>query len=197
MTENERLIREVRNTKVVVIHPIDEDQKILSHQLRRIGCRVSEVWPFREVAINGADAVFFLADPGQSDILGYLSDWHQSALIAIISYENPLILQSITNIGVHGVITKPIRPIGVLANLLTTLSIFKYEGRLNARIAKLDETLKARRLVERATRILSEHQKIAVDDAYALIRTEAMNNQVTISEMANSIINADKIFNKR
>ncbi len=197
MTENDRLIRDVRNTKVVVFHPIDEDQKILSLQLRRIGCRVSEVWPFREAVLRGADAVFFPADPSQSDSLGDLSDWHQSALIAIISYENPLILQSITNIGVHGVITKPIRPIGVLANLLTALSIYKYEGRLNARIAKLDETLKARRLVERATRILAEHQKITVDNAYALIRTEAMNKQVTISEMASSIINADKIFNKR
>ena len=70
------------------------------------------------------------------------------------------------------------------------------EGRLNARIAKLDETLKARRMVERATRILAEHQNIDEDDAYALIRTEAMNKQVTVSEMANSIINADKIFKK-
>ena len=197
MSENYRLIRDVRNSKVVVIHPIDEDQRILTHQLRRIACRVSEVWPIRESLLNGADAIFFLADPGESNNLGYLSDWHQSALIAIISYENPLILHSITEIGIHGVITKPIRPIGVLANLLTTMSIFKYEGRLNARIAKLDETLKARRLVERATRILAEHQKIAVDDAYARMRTEAMNKQVTISEMANSIINADTIFNKR
>ena len=196
MMENDRLIREIRNTKVVVLHPQDDDQRILSLQLQRIGCKVSEAWPYQEAALNGANAIFFLADPDQSESLGRLSDWHQSALIAIVSYENPLVLQSITNIGVHGVITKPIRPIGVLANLLTALSIFKYEGRLNARIAKLDETLKARRLVERATRILAEHQSIDEDDAYALIRTEAMNKQVTISEMASSIINADKIFKK-
>ena len=196
MTESDRLIREIRNTKVVVVHPRDEDQGILSHQLRRIGCQVSEAWPLEQASLEGADAIYFLADPDQSTKFIGLSDWHQSALIAIVSYENPLVLQAITNIGVHGVMTKPIRSIGVLANLLIALCIFKYEGRLNARIAKLDETLKARRMVERATRILAEHQDITEDDAYALIRTEAMSKQLTVSEMANSIINADKIFKK-
>ena len=31
-------------------------------------------------------------------------------------------------------------------------------------------------------------------EAYALIRTEAMNKQVTVFEMANAIINADTLF---
>ncbi len=196
MTEGDRLIREIRNCKVVVIHPPDEDRVILSHQLRRIGCQVSETWPVEDASLEGADAIYFLANPDQTSDLSRLSDKHDSALIAVVSYENPLVLQAITNIGVHGVMTKPIRSIGVLANLITALSIFKYEGRLNSRIAKLDETLKARRMVERATRILAEHQSITEDHAYALIRTEAMSKQVTISEMANSIINTDEIFKK-
>ncbi len=196
MTEGNRLIRDIRNSKVLVLHPQDDDRVILSHQLRRIGCQVSESWPIENASLNGFDAIYFLANPDQPSDFSRLCDEHESALIAVVSYENPLILQAITDIGVHGVMTKPIRSIGVLANLITALSIFKYEGRLNARIAKLDETLRARRMVERATRILAEHQSVTEDHAYALIRTEAMSQQVTISEMANSIINANKIFKK-
>ncbi len=196
MTEGDRLIREIRDCKVVVLHPPDDDRVVLSHQLRRIGCRVSETWSVEDASLNEADAIYFLANPDQSPDLKRLSDKHDSALIAVVSYESPLVLQAITNIGVHGVVTKPVRSIGVFANLITALSIFKYEGRLNARIAKLDETLKARRMVERATRILAEHQSITEDHAYAMIRTEAMSKQVTITEMANSIINTDEIFKK-
>ena len=79
----------------------------------------------------------------------------------------------------------------------TAMSNFRYQGRLNARIAKLDETLKTRRLVERATRILAEYQNISEDKAYALIRTEAMNKQMTVLEMANAIINAGKVFQSK
>ena len=141
--------------------------------------------------------MFFLADPEYRSDFAWLCEWRRSALIAIVAYENPLVLQSLADMGVHGVVTKPIRPFGILAKLFTALSAFKYEGRLCARIEKLDETLKTRRFVERATRVLARHRNISEDDAYALIRTEAMNKQVTLFEMANAIINADTIFQER
>lgn len=197
MPVEKRLVREVRNTRVIVVHPADEDREILARQLRRIGCQVRVAWPLADASLDDCDVIFFLADPDHSASLTRLFDWQRAALIAIVSYESPLVLQSITDIGVHGVVTKPIRPIGVLAHLLTAVSKFRYEGRLNSRIAKLDETLRTRRLVERATRILADHQGISEDDAYAMIRTEAMNKQVTVFEMASAIINADKIFSRR
>lgn len=197
MTRSDLLIREIRRSVVVVLHPPDEDRNILSLQLRRIGCEVREAWQPQRTPLDDVNALFFLADPEQRSDFAWLCEWRRSALIAIVAYENPLVLQSLADIGVHGVVTKPIRPFGILAKLFTALSAFKYETRLCARIEKLDETLKTRRFVERATRVLAQHKNISEDDAYALIRTEAMNKQVTLFEMANAIINADTIFRKR
>jgi AmiR/NasT family two-component response regulator len=66
--------------------------------------------------------------------------------------------------------------------------------RLAARIEKLDELLRTRRLVERATQILAAHRQVSADDAATLIRRETMNKQISLYEMATSIINAHKFF---
>jgi AmiR/NasT family two-component response regulator len=91
-------------------------------------------------------------------------------------------------------LSKPIRPLGIMACLVTALSLHRYEARLNQRIDKLDETLKTRRLVEQATRILAKHKNLSEDEAYKTIRREAMNNRITLCEMATSIINSTNIL---
>ncbi len=92
------------------------------------------------------------------------------------------------------VLTKPIRPFGILANLFRARALSRYEERLLARIAKLDEMLKTRRIVERATKILSERNGISEDEAYGLIRREAMRKQLSVTVIAEAIINAEAIF---
>lgn len=52
----------------------------------------------------------------------------------------------------------------------------------------------ARRLVERATQVLAAHRQLSDDDAATLLRRQAMNKQISLHEMATSIINADKLF---
>ncbi|MES9906090.1 MAG: ANTAR domain-containing protein [Sedimenticola sp.] len=191
MDMDKRLLRSLRNKKIAVIHPRDEDGENLLRQLQRIGCQVSSIWPSPKELPDDLDAVFFLIDQEKNQGCEWLDNERALALIAVISYENPTVLEALTAAKVHGLITKPVRPFGVLARLVTALSLFKYEERLNTRIAKLDETLKTRRLVEQATRILSRTREISEDEAYALIRREAMNKQITLFDMARSIINAD------
>lgn len=191
---NQRLLKSLRNTKVVVVHPIDEDCSNLERQLKRIGCEVDVCWPAPRRFPKDANAVFFLADGEPDDHLLQLAEERGAAMIAVIGFENPLAMQGIADAIVHGTLSKPIRPFGVLACLVTALSLFRYEQRLSSRIEKLDEILKTRRIVERATKILMERKNLSDDDAYGLLRREAMNKQVTLYEMANSIINADSLL---
>ena len=196
MPVSQKIIRSLRETKVAVIHPQDEDGQSLTLQLRRIGCHLTSIWPPSRRMPQEADAIFFLADPDQATALDWLEDERSCALIAIIAYENPLILETISSATIHGVIAKPIRTFGVLACLVTALSLYKYETTLISRIAKLDETLKTRRIVEKASRILASGRGITEDDAYSVLRREAMNKQITLYEMATSIINAGSLLSK-
>lgn len=188
------LVKALRHTRVAVLHPPDEDGRILEHQLRRIGCQVSCHWPAPQRPLEDVDVVFFLTDPDHTNLHQPYSDDRTAALIAIIAFESPLEIQGLVEANVHGTIAKPIQQIGVLACLASALSLHRYEARLSARIVKLDELLKTRRTVERATQVLAAHRNISDDEAAALIRREAMNKQVTLFEMATSILNADQVF---
>ena len=66
----------------------------------------------------------------------------------------------------------PIRPSGILSSLVMARALRGCEGRLLAKVAKLEETLRSRRGIERATRILME-MGLSEDRAYQLIRQQA------------------------
>ena len=73
-------------------------------------------------------------------------------------------------------------------------SAFAYGDRLRSRIAKLDETLRAFRSVERAKAILMKRNQMREDDAYQHLRRQAMDRHATISSVAAAIIEAHEIL---
>ncbi len=194
MVWDQNLLRSLRQTKVVVIHPDDEDGGALCEQLKRIGCRTSRVWPPPQRLPDDADAVFYLIQAEEEVSHPWVVESIKAVRIGIIAYENPVVLEVIAATNAHAVLTKPIRPFGILANLFIARALSRYEERLLARIAKLDEMLKTRRIVERATKILSERNGISEDEAYGLIRREAMRKQLSVTVIAEAIINAEAIF---
>ncbi|WP_206956595.1 ANTAR domain-containing response regulator [Trinickia acidisoli] len=186
--------RSLARAFVVVIHPDDEDCTALCQQLRRIGCRVTAMWPPPAMLPARADVVFYLEDPaGRHRHL-----WHAEPVsavrVAVIAYENPVVLEAIAAANAHAVVSKPIRTFGILASVFVACTLSRYEEKLLARIARLDDTLKSRRLIERATRVLSARLELSEDAAYAAMRAEAMARQMSISAMAESIINAEGLL---
>ncbi len=69
----------------------------------------------------------------------------------------------------HGVINKPIRPFGILSSLVLARSMRGYTRRLESKVQKLEETLKARRDVDKAVKILVTLKGISEAEAYELI----------------------------
>lgn len=94
---------------------------------------------------------------------------------------------------VHGVLSKPIRLFGVLAALTTAISLSRHESRLNKRVKSLDETLKARRKIERAVQILAESRSLSETEAYKRIRERSMQSKESIASISDAIIAAHEI----
>lgn len=187
------LIQNLRNTRVVVIHPPDRDGEDLVRQLRRIGVQTTTQWPPAAQLPGPVDAIFFLLDGDLKKSMPWRTG-DQPAAIAIVEYENPTILKALIDSNAHAVLVRPIRPSGVLSTLLLALSQKGYETRLNAKVAKLEETLKTRREIEKATRILMGLKNISENDAYQLIRRQATAKRVSISVIASSIIRATEML---
>ena len=196
MESANKILRSLRNLSILVLHPKDTDGLNLVQQLKRIGCDVNHLWPVNISNLPNADIVIFLYDCVDPKIL-YISNLDKlTTYIAVIDSENPTLLQTIVEPNIHGFILKPIRNVGILASITKARFDHKYIKRLNNRINKLDQTLRSRRVVERSIRELSAKLGISEDEAYNLLRQEAMSKQISVGEMAESVLNIDGIMNR-
>ena len=187
-----RLIEDLRGARVLVIHPRDAESEALIDQLRRIGCNVKGVWPPPLTIPHDIDTVFQLVETSEDTVFPTSSNDHPLTLVAIVDYENPTILKRLLDSNAHGVVNKPIRSFGILSSLVLARSLRGYTRRLEGKVQKLEETLKARRDVDKAVKILVGLKKVSEFEAYELIRQQATQRRVAMADIAVSIINAQE-----
>jgi AmiR/NasT family two-component response regulator len=189
-----RLIEDLRGARVLVIHPRDAEGEALIDQLKRIGCNVRGVWPPPPVIPNDIDTVFQLVESSEETVFPASSNEHPLTLVAIVDYENPTILKRLLDSNAHGVVNKPIRSFGILSSLVLARSLRGYTRRLEGKVQKLEDTLKARRDVDKAVKILVALKKISEFEAYELVRQQATQKRLTMAEISASIINAQEML---
>jgi AmiR/NasT family two-component response regulator len=187
-----RLIEDLRGARVLVIHPRDAEGEALIDQLRRIGCNVQGVWPPPATIPHDIDTVFQIVETSGDAIFPTSASEHPVTLVAIVDYENPTILKRLLDSNAHGVVNKPIRSFGILSSLVLARSLRGYSRRLEVKVQKLEETLKARRDVDKAVKILVGLKRVNEIEAYELIRQQATHRRLTMAEVAVSIISAQE-----
>jgi AmiR/NasT family two-component response regulator len=177
------LIRELRTLRVTISHPPGEDCDELFRHIQRIGCRVAVVWPPPAAWEPDLDILFYRFEEADQPLkLAF-----NIPVVAIVEYESPTIISALLHADVHGIIAKPIRPFGILSTLVLARSRHRFEMRLQEKIAKLEETLRTRRMVERAVDRLAQ-SGLHTDDAYKSIRRVAMERRVPMALVAEEIL---------
>jgi len=187
-------VSDLRGIRVAVMHPADQEIEELVRHLRRIGCQTRLMWPLPPVLPSDVDVVFFAIWPIGPAVTPQPSAGSEPSMIAIVDYENPTALKSLLDSNAHCFISKPIRASGVLSSLAMARALHGYQKRLLAKVAKLEETLRSRREIERATRILMEVKRLSEDHAYQLIRQQATAQRLAMGVVARSIITAHRVF---
>ncbi|ERJ37730.1 Response regulator receiver (CheY) and ANTAR domain protein [Burkholderia sp. AU4i] len=120
----------------------------------------------------------------------------EATLIALSDYENPTALKMLVDTQAHGVITKPYRSTGILSTLVLARASSGYQQRLNSKIAKLEEAIKARWHIEKAVRILMDSQRLGENEAYQHLRSRATSLRITVGEIATMVIDAHEAMEK-
>lgn len=185
-----RILDELRRARVFLIHPADEDGQLLATHLKRLGCEVGHAWPTPLSLPDGVDTVLVSVDDVAVGDMVQLLDGTDVAVIAIVTYESPTTLKSIYDLNAHGVMSKPLRPLGILTQFTLARYRHRTEGRLNSKIRKLEDTLKGRRMVDRAIRVLMDAQGMAEDAAYRVLRDQATAERTPLSSIAEEIVTA-------
>jgi len=189
-----RLIEDLRGARVLVVHPRDAEGDALIDQLKRICCNVHGIWPPPAQIPGDIDTLFHLVEAGDAPTLGNLPPDSGPTVIAIVDYENPTVLRRLLDSNAHGVVNKPIRPFGILSSLVLARSQHGYVRRLDAKVRKLEETLKARRDVDKAVKILVALKGVGEAEAYELIREQATQRRLSMAQIAATIIGAQDLL---
>jgi AmiR/NasT family two-component response regulator len=184
----EALIRELRKLQVWVIHPQDLVCDELIRHLKRIGCQVNTEWPVPESWPADADVVFCLFNEHLSTDVGALKRDRDCTLIGIIEYESPTIVRELLDADAHAVIAKPIHPFGILSTLTVASSRHRFERRQSSKIAKLEDTLRSRRVVNNAVRYMAAERSITEEEAYQIIRRWSLEQRVSMTTTADHFL---------
>ncbi|KXU37262.1 response regulator receiver protein [Ventosimonas gracilis] len=190
-----RLFEDLRSIRVALIYPPGEDRELLAAQLRRIGCAAQLYWPF-PASVPKADLVFFALAQGQYESALWSASEVSATLIALSEYETPTSLKQLLKSQAHGVLIKPFRSAGILSTLVLARSAKQYQDRQQHKIEKLEETIKSRRLIERATRLLMEREQLDEPAAYAHLRSQATRLRVSVAEVAAMLVEASDTLAK-
>lgn len=189
------ILKDLRKLRVLVVHPNDEQGSDICQHIERIGCKVRMVWPCPKHIKFNTDVVFF--QTVQEHPITEMPDWftedkNSPTIIAIVDYENPTVLQTVYESGAHAIISTPVRPFGLLANLVIARTHWRKELILGSRVEKLETKIRKIHAVEHAIAILERANNISREQAYEFIRSRAMERRLTTEDIAQEIVAADK-----
>lgn len=189
------LLRNLRSLRTIVFHPRDSDGEVLTEQLKRIGCQVVTMWPPLAEIPDTVDVVFCAVRP---DHAANECKWMGSdpvlPIIAIVNYENPTILDAALRMGALTVLTTPARASGILSSLAVAKHLYEERKDLRKRVDRLQQKLQSANDISQAKAVLVRTHNITDEEAYRIIREQAMSRRIATEDIAKAIIQADGLL---
>jgi AmiR/NasT family two-component response regulator len=163
--------------------------------LQRIGCQVQAFWPPVPTLPEGTDVVFLAVQP---EITQLEFEWAKAdnppTCIAVVTYENPTIVETVLRLGAKAVLPAPVRSFGLLSALVIARTLNSEIQCQARRVRQLEAKLIGARRIAEAKNILMRTRNVSEDQAYDLIRDQAMSKRVTTEDIAAAIVNANEIL---
>ncbi|MCS3429904.1 ANTAR domain-containing response regulator [Klebsiella sp. BIGb0407] len=183
-----------RGIRCVVLHPNDEDGETLTNHLRRMGFKVQAFWPIPDELPDDTDLIFYAlqSDDPSPDVSWYKPAKH--ALIAVIAYENPTFIDQALNMNAGASITTPVRASGLLSAMVFALHHSRQQRLFHDKIERLEKKVLGIRQVSEAKAILMRMHNIGEEQAYEILRHQAMDKRISIEEISGSLIQANEIL---
>lgn len=117
-----------------------------------------------------------------------LTEERIAPVLLLSAYSQQELLRRATQAGVAGYLVKPFRESDLAPAIEVALARFNEFREIEREIGNLQETLEARKVVERAKGILMESQGLSEAEAFRKIQKMSMNNRRTMRAVADAII---------
>ncbi|MFF7709390.1 ANTAR domain-containing protein [Pseudomonas sp. NPDC007930] len=185
------LLGELKGLRVLVLHPLDSEARLVIGQLRRIGCEVEQAWPVPALLPGAADVVLLSIELDQRAAIASLVaglDEQAPPLIAIVGYESPSMLELVLSAQPAAVIERPLKPFGLLTQLIMARAAWRRRVELLAQIRKLEVRQSAVGRVAMAKMLLIARHGISEGEAHKRIQRQAMAQRCAMEVVARAII---------
>ncbi|CAB3761359.1 ANTAR domain-containing response regulator [Paraburkholderia humisilvae] len=191
ITGTPSILRDLRSLKVAVIHPQDQDGEELLAQLQRIGCDVEVFWPRLDSLPSGTGLVVMAVRPETLAItFPWLGANSAPPVIPVVTYENPITIEAVLRLNAFATIPSPVRSFGLLTAIAVALTQCKALRMRERYIERLEQKQANLRLIQQAKRIVMDARKVSEDEAYQLLRSQAMLKREQIETIAGEIVKA-------
>ena len=165
-------------------------------QLQRIGCSAEICWPHPAFIDPHIDLIFlYIPQKVEQMDCGWLQEGGPP-IISVANSENPTLIDVALRIGALAILMAPVKAAGLLSTIITTLHQHAKNSHNSRRFSQLEKKVVNLKLLEEAKRILIEKQNILENEAYELIRSQAMAQRIPIEDIAREIIQSEKIMAK-
>jgi response regulator NasT len=96
--------------------------------------------------------------------------------------------------GALGYLVKPVNEAELAPAINIALARFREIQALRAQVTELEESLEARKLIERAKGILMQRLGLSERDAYERLRQRARDKRAKMKDIAQAIIEAEELL---
>lgn len=185
------VLKSIRALRVALVHPRDQDGDELAAQLQRIGCKADVFWPELDVLPPATDLVLLAMRPETLSLkypwMGLVST---PPVIPVLTFENPITLAAVLDMGAFATIASPVRSAGLLTAIAVTMHQHRLRRTLQRQVERLGSKQTHARVIQQAVSVLMERRGVDPTQAYGLLRSQAMIKRESIESFANTILKA-------
>ena len=184
--------------RILLVDQNADRAAILEDGLRDAGCRhitiVREMHSLmRRILEVDPDVIFIDLENPNRDVLEQMFQVSRTVRRPIAMFVDEADTESIhaaMSAGVGAYVVDSLRKERVKTILDTAVGHFNTFNKLREELERANQALEERKLIERAKGILMKERAINEADAYALLRTAAMNENRRIIEIARAVVSA-------
>lgn len=180
-------IPKLGGAKAFVLHRPHPVVTAIMRQLAAIGLEAADCWPELPAEALAADFVFFDVDLGFDQQFRWRPGEAPMPTIALIGSEVPGRIEWALSQKADAQLLKPVGNSGVYSALLIARQAFEARRRQADEIAALQSRVAERQTIVRAVAALSG-QGVDDDQAYAQLRSLAMNWRISMEEAARRVV---------
>jgi two-component system, response regulator / RNA-binding antiterminator len=188
--------------RILLVDQNSTRASILEEGLREAGCAhvvvLNEMQNLlRRIVEEDPDVIFIDLENPNRDVLEQMFQVSRSVrrpVAMFVDHSDTEMIAAAVDAGVGAYIVDGLRKERVKPVLDLAMTRFHAFNRIREELDRTRQALEDRKLIDRAKGILMKERNLSEEDAYALLRKAAMNENCRVAEVARSIVTAARLL---